>query len=353
MKILHTSDIHLIEFNDDRWKALLKIIEMGKKEDIDVLAISGDLFDRSSNAELLKNEIRKVFSNNNFKVLLIPGNHDYKAFTQGVYFGKDVIYRKDADTPSFSDGNIDIWELPFEPVGEAEVLRKLKKISKQIDNRKVNILLFHGELIDAFYSGADYGEEGESNYMPVRLSYLENLGFQYILAGHFHRTFEIKNPADNVYFVYSGSPISITKKEIGKRAVDIFEVGNVPEAYEIDTPYYEFKEISINPSDDRDPISVVLEELKNNDPESRLILRVKGYIDSKRIEYGEEEFYKKIEKILPENIEEKEIDVNDVSTILEDELYNEFYEYINSENIKETDRKEVIDLVIDTFIKLR
>ena len=353
MKILHTSDIHLKEYNDDRWKTLLKIIELAKKENVDVIVISGDLFDKNSNAELLKNEVRKLFSNNKFKIILIAGNHDYKAFTKGVYFGKDAIFNKNCNSPAYSYNNTDIWTLSFEPVGETEVLKKLKAISRHVDSRKINVLLFHGELIDSFYSGSDYGEEGESSYMPVRLSYFEDLGFNYILSGHFHRNFEIKKPADNIYFVYSGSPISITKKEIGKRAVNLFEVGNPPEQYEIDTPYYELKEIIINPLDDKDPLSMIREKLKNIDPKSHLILKVKGYFDSKRIGYDEMDIYTKIEEIIPDNVEEKEIEINDIAEIIEDDLYKEFNEIIDSKNLKDADMKEINDLVVNALIKIR
>lgn len=58
MKILHTADIHLRERHDERWKALQKIIEIGKREKIDVLAISGDLFDKGIDAEKLRPHIR-------------------------------------------------------------------------------------------------------------------------------------------------------------------------------------------------------------------------------------------------------------------------------------------------------
>jgi len=54
MKILHTADIHLKEYNDERWEALQELINIGRKEKIDVLVISGDLFDRNTNAESLR-----------------------------------------------------------------------------------------------------------------------------------------------------------------------------------------------------------------------------------------------------------------------------------------------------------
>ena len=51
MKILHTSDIHLVEFEDERWKTLVKLLEIGKRENIDILVICGDLFDNETAAE--------------------------------------------------------------------------------------------------------------------------------------------------------------------------------------------------------------------------------------------------------------------------------------------------------------
>jgi len=46
MKILHTADVHLREVGDKRWEALQKLIEAAKKEGAEILAISGDLFDK-------------------------------------------------------------------------------------------------------------------------------------------------------------------------------------------------------------------------------------------------------------------------------------------------------------------
>ena len=76
MKILHTADIHLRTYLDDRWAALEKILDVGKKQKIDVLAISGDLFDAQLDTEKLRPKIREVFSNNDFQIVLIPGNYD-------------------------------------------------------------------------------------------------------------------------------------------------------------------------------------------------------------------------------------------------------------------------------------
>lgn len=39
MKILHTSDIHLKEFEDERWNTLVKLLKIGKEKSIDIFAI--------------------------------------------------------------------------------------------------------------------------------------------------------------------------------------------------------------------------------------------------------------------------------------------------------------------------
>ncbi|MCB0298229.1 MAG: metallophosphoesterase, partial [Calditrichaeota bacterium] len=41
MKILHTADLHIREYNDARWQALQELIQLGQAREIDVLVISG------------------------------------------------------------------------------------------------------------------------------------------------------------------------------------------------------------------------------------------------------------------------------------------------------------------------
>jgi exonuclease SbcD len=72
---------------------------------------------------------------------------------------------------------------------------------------KKNILLCHGELLDAFFSRTCFGAEGEGRYMPFKLSYFDDLNIDYVLAGHFHSRFDVWQLKNGGYFVYPGSPI--------------------------------------------------------------------------------------------------------------------------------------------------
>jgi len=61
IKILHTADLHIKQYGDERWKALQKLIEIGKREKIDIFVISGDLFNSGVNAENLRGQVREIF----------------------------------------------------------------------------------------------------------------------------------------------------------------------------------------------------------------------------------------------------------------------------------------------------
>ena len=223
MKILHTADIHLREYGDKRWEALQKLIEIGKKEKIGILVICGDLFDKGINAENLRPKIRELFSNNGFKIVIIPGNHDKDSYKSGLYFGDDTVIL--GNSP-LEFNNVRIIGMPFEEAMQREdILSKLCSLKNTLTSDNKNILLFHGELLDAFFSRKDFGEEGEERYMPVRLSYFRDLNVDYVLAGHFHSNLEVRLLENGGYFVYSGSPVSITKREVGQRKVNIFEIG--------------------------------------------------------------------------------------------------------------------------------
>lgn len=169
---------------------LLKLIDIGKKEKVEILIICGDLFDREVNAEILRSKIRKIFSNTGFKIVLIQGNHDSESYGSGKYFGEDVIVLEDWRFP-FEYKNLMIWGLPFEPMERVEILDRLRSLAENLVAGKTNILLYHGELLVESFSREDFGEEDTERYMPVKLSYFKDLNINYVLAGHFHSRFNV------------------------------------------------------------------------------------------------------------------------------------------------------------------
>lgn len=353
MKILHTADIHLGECGDDRWETLETLIEVGKREKIEIFAISGDLFDKGINAEELRPRIREVFSNTGFKIVLVAGNHDSDCYASGMYFGEDVVVLANPSSP-FEYEDVRVWGMPFEPAEGQKILSKLHLLANSLTPDKKNILLYHGELLDAFFSRGDFGEEGTGRYMPVKISYFKDLRIDYVLAGHFHSCFDIWGLENGGYFVYPGSPISITKRERGIRKVNIFQVGSPPREYPLHTPYFEEVTIEFDPFKDKKPLEAMKERLTSLDPEVKPILTVRGFIDSEAIGMDEVELVKGIKKIAATKcFEEPSCEFRDVRLILQDDLFERFREKLEQTDYEAKKKKQMFDVAIKAMIEAR
>jgi len=352
MKILHTADIHLREYGDDRWNALQELIEVGKKEKIEIFAISGDLFDKGIDAENLRPKIRGIFSETGFKILIIPGNHDSDSYERGKFFGDDAVVLTDADNP-FEDKEVRILGIPFEPIESERILDKFHSVADKLTSNKKNIILYHGELLDAFFYRKDFGDEGIDRYMPVKLSYFKDLNVHYILAGHFHSDFKSWTLGDGQFFVYPGSPISITKREIGKRKVNLFEVGKPPKEYPINTPHFEEVIIELDPFKDEKPIAAIKKRLEGLHPKARVILTVKGFVDSELIRMDEAELKRQIKETTAGRCDELNYECSDVKMILKDDLFKSFINKLEQTNYSDEKRKQMCDFAIKAMIQAK
>jgi len=351
MKILHTADVHLRRYDDERWRALEHLIHIGRKEKVDVLVVCGDLFDKGVDAEKLKSAIRQIFSNNGFKILLIPGNHDFDVYKEGMYFGEDVVILSKPEQP-YEHGNVVIWPLPFEHAEAEQIFDRLRILAKNFDPEKTNILLYHGELLDAFFSRTDFGDEGDQRYMPVKLSYFKDFNLDYVLAGHFHSKFDVYEFAQGKYFVYPGSPVSITRKEVSQRKVNLLEVGEPPREYPLDTAHFEEITITLDPFTTTDPVKLAKEKLRQVHPQAKIILRVNGYINSTAIKMSERELVDPLKEVCSEHsVEDLMFEFRDIHTVLEDDLFKAFLKKLEVGRYSEQEKSELRDIVIRAFME--
>lgn len=352
MKILHTADIHLTDYGNERWKTLQKLIEIGKKERIDIFVVCGDLFDREFNAEMLRPKIREIFSNNGFKIILLPGNHDSESYKSGMYFGDDVTILNNLNEP-FEHKNLNIWGLPFEHIEGEEILYKLYSLESALNKEKRNILLYHGELLDAFFLRKDFGDEGERRYMPVKLSYFKDFAIDYVLAGHFHSKFDMWEFESGKYFVYSGSPISITKAEVGQRKANLFEVGKPPKEHPLDTPHFEEVVIKFDPFVEKNPLEMVKDQVQMIHPKARIILRIKGYVNCQNIKMDEPELVRQIRDICKGKPVEEYFEFSDIHIMLEDDLFRGFMKKLEQSDYDEEKKKHLCDIAIKAMMEVK
>lgn len=118
--------------------------------------------------------------------------------------------------------------------------------------------------------------------MPVKLSYFEDLPVDCILAGHFHSGFRAWTVKRDRFFVYPGSPVSVTRRETGQRAVNLFETGCAPRKHLLETFHFDSRTVTLDPFGGNDPPTQVEQALKGLHPAAGLLLTVGGYIDGSR-----------------------------------------------------------------------
>jgi DNA repair exonuclease SbcCD nuclease subunit len=352
MRILHTADIHLREQGDERWLTLQSLIAIGKEQRIDIFIISGDLFDRGINAEGLRPPIRALFSDTGFRICLIPGNHDKDAYAGGMYFGEDTVILTDPKRP-FAYKDVMIWGIPFEPAEREKTLQQLRALAPQLTPDRKHIVLYHGELLDAFFSRGDFGDEGDERYMPVRLSYFNELKVDYVLAGHFHKRFDVRRLAQGGYFVYPGSPCSITRKETGQRRINLFELGNPPQEHFLDTPHVEEVVIVCDPFADRNPLEVLKERLYAVHAQARIVLIVTGFINGEALGMTEQQLVRRAKKFVQGRCVEEHYELRDIRLILEDDLFKGFLTKLEQADYNADEKKNMRQIAIKAMMGSR
>ncbi len=350
MKIVHTADIHIAAKNDARWAALVEILRLCREQKADALVISGDLFDSAAAAQALRGQLRELFAECPFHTFIIPGNHDQNGFADVPFLGENVTIFGNLQEP-VTLKDICFWGFPYEDLNEIQILQRLRQASGRTEAGKTHILLFHGELIDAAGDWSAYGEEGSRRYLPVRLSFFRDLGWQYILAGHFHSAFDVHRVRDNAYFVYPGSPIAITRREVGVRRVTLLEPGKAPRALPLKTPFFEHLAIHLQPYPAVNPVEGIRQALENLPPNGQLLLTVSGYFDGAVLGVSEADLHRQITETAGERAAALNLRFQDIGSLLKDDLYQLFVQKLEAETTDEDRRKRVGEWVIRAMVE--
>lgn len=206
MRFIHIADVHLGATPDSNyaWGKLRKreiidsfkgVIDVCKKESIELLLIAGDLFHKAPLVRELK-EIDYLFSQiPHTKVVLIAGNHDYigpYSNYRNYEFSSNVIMIKDDYM-----NHVYIEELNTEVYGFSYTTRDITEARYEnvpIDRTdRINILLAHG---------------GDERNIPIRKNRLKELRFDYIALGHIHKPERIDT---NIAYAGSLEPLDINE----------------------------------------------------------------------------------------------------------------------------------------------
>lgn len=237
MNFVHIADMHfdapftLLHKNDlgnerrlDQREAFRKIIEYIKKNEIEYLFISGDLYEheyvKQSTIDYINNQFEQIPDT---KIYIVPGNHDpnIKNSYYSKYNWNNNVYIFNSEVKKVSETNVDIYGFGFDNF----YLRDTKINEIEIENHnKINILLTHG--------ATNGGSREDREYNPMKEQSLEQLGFDYIALGHIHKPYYNQKIRQTI--VYPGSTIALGFDELGPHGMI---VGNFDEVKKLEIAF--------------------------------------------------------------------------------------------------------------------
>lgn len=259
MKFIHIADTHLdspfttlntkgnygkIRRLDQR-KALKKIVEYIKENEIPYLFIAGDFYEhetiRNSTIQYVNNLFKTIPET---KIFITPGNHDpymKNSMYQNFNWSTNVkIFTSEIEVIE-SEG-VDIYGVGFSNF----YCTNLGVEDIEIKNKnKINILIVHGTL--------NGSENNPNEKNPISKAKLKGLGFDYIALGHIHKP--DYNQEENQNIVYPGSTIAMGFDELGKHG---FILGDIDK---------EKLDIKFIPIDDKEFKIIELDITNINDQE--------------------------------------------------------------------------------------
>lgn len=279
MKILHTSDLHIgkyigtYDLKEDTEYVLNQVVDTAIRERVEVVLISGDVFDRPNPSEeaikmyvsFLKNLLDK-----NIKVIAISGNHD-SGIRLSAYkdiLGKGYFVEGEFNSPmrkvSLNDeyGPVNFYMLPFFTPFIVKSNLKLEKglenydlamdeiIKREnIDTSQRNIILAHQFVAGFKFGGSEedfsYSNGDEKNVAGVGIISLDKFqDFDYVALGHIHKPQKISRETIR----YSGSLLKYKTSEIDGPdksvvIIDLKEKGNIEVKLDPIKPLHPFVKI--------------------------------------------------------------------------------------------------------------
>lgn len=279
MKILHTSDLHIgkyigtYDLKEDTEYVLNQVVDTAIRERVEVVLISGDVFDRPNpSEEAIKMYVSflKQLLDKNIKVIAISGNHD-SGIRLSAYkdiLGKGYFVEGEFNSPmrkvSLNDeyGLVNFYMLPFFTPFIVKSNLKLEKglenydlamdeiIKREnIDTSQRNIILAHQFVAGFKFGGSEedfsYSNGDEKNVAGVGIISLDKFqNFDYVALGHIHKPQKISRETIR----YSGSLLKYKTSEIDGPdksvvIIDLKEKGNIEVKLDPIKPLHPFVKI--------------------------------------------------------------------------------------------------------------
>ena len=288
IKILQAGDLHFdTPFKDlnknialiskeELLEVFSKIIDMSMENSVDILLLTGDIFDNltvnKKTLIFIKNQLERI---SNIKVFISPGNHDpynEKSFYKMINWPENVyIFKGNLESVVIEDLKTVVFGAAF---NEHHIRKSmLKDITVKRDY--INIMTIHGDI-----SNTDEGND----YNPITLKDIGNSGLDYIAIGHRHNFSGILRE-NNTYYAYAGCPQGRGFDELDDKGIIIGEIakGAVDLRFQRTSKRnYYVKEIDISNSVSYEEVRIkIISSINEEDRKNNLYkIILKGEIES-------------------------------------------------------------------------
>lgn len=335
LNIFHAADLHLgLRFKNHpeasetlaqvRYDTLEKLVELANKKEADILAIAGDLFDRTSmNVSDIQRTVQAINKFEGNVALVLPGNHDYITEDSQLWdrfeneVGENVLVLDEKEPVDLSeyDLNAVVWPAPCHAKHSAEnATGWVQDIEKDPD--KIHIGIAHGSIEGV---SPDFNQQ----YFPMTVRELNTSGVDIWLMGHTHITWPEKpGKKDMVFNPGTPEPDGFDCNHEGRAFLHTIDDNKTISTEILSTGTYRFHKIEkrLNNAADLDKLLEVFEGDEYN--HTMLKLAVSGRLEPEMYEQWREERHSIREAVLELKLDDSELR----RKVTDDQIRKEFTE---------------------------
>ncbi len=217
LKILHTGDLHLdsplssLDFSlaekarDEHRSIFERMMNYAIEENIDIILISGDLFDSKYVTSRTKELVIKLFTEFAKPIVIAPGNHDPYSLVPIYRSGslpENVRVFSSEELERFDFDELDVSVFGYAFVTSSLEHSPLASYSYGIMGKTTRLLCAHADVNVPL-----------SKYAPITVADIERFDFDYAALGHVHNPEKINS--DKTTINYCGFLFGRSFDELG------------------------------------------------------------------------------------------------------------------------------------------